>query len=161
SNFALSGEVKGTTNELISIGYSKGIVRVLITGEKGGSSFVLDDLTTRSAGRNVKIFFHDHGRSTELKDSSVIIDDVSTNAEKLLRSSDLANQLSLIVKSDEIETIKRNEISLELLFNKPTSFDVGVGGKIRAIRLDRLLISLSGRFGRIVGTKKFATIFYG
>ncbi len=45
NNTAMSGSLGSNPNELISIAFSGGISRLTITGDIGGASFVLDDLS--------------------------------------------------------------------------------------------------------------------
>ena len=45
SNLALSGDAGSATNEFLSVAFAGGISRIVISGNPGGSSFVMDDLT--------------------------------------------------------------------------------------------------------------------
>jgi hypothetical protein len=59
SNLALSGEPGSTPNELLQVSFAGGISSVMIEGDPGGGSFVLDDatLTTQSAVPEPGSFF--------------------------------------------------------------------------------------------------------
>src|SRR5262249_24123180 len=45
NNEALSGVVGSSPNEFINLSFSSGISKITITGDPGGTSFTLDDLT--------------------------------------------------------------------------------------------------------------------
>jgi hypothetical protein len=45
SNMVLSGDIGSKPNELLQLHYSRGISRLVISGEYAGGSFTLDDLT--------------------------------------------------------------------------------------------------------------------
>jgi hypothetical protein len=45
SNLALSGDPGSAPNEFIGLDFAAGISRIVVTGDPGGFSFVVDDLT--------------------------------------------------------------------------------------------------------------------
>ena len=49
SNLALSGDASSTPNELLQVAFAGGLSRVTITGDPAGRSFVLDDVTVKTA----------------------------------------------------------------------------------------------------------------
>jgi hypothetical protein len=162
NNFGASSEAGATHNELVAITHEKGIASVLITGAPGGSSFALDDLTMSMPAIGVRILFRTNGQTTEIKESSAEFQALQTGAEDVLTSADLGQQLSLIVKPEDIDNIKRNTISVELLYDAPRTVSLGKrGAHVRTITLDRILITLSGKYGRTRGESAFATVFYG
>ena len=48
NNFLLSGDAGSTPGELLSFSFAQGISRIVITGDPGGASFVLDDMTIQA-----------------------------------------------------------------------------------------------------------------
>ena len=53
NNLALSGDSGSSPNEFLSLSFPSGIVRVSITGDPAGSSFVFDDLTVETSDTGV------------------------------------------------------------------------------------------------------------
>jgi hypothetical protein len=67
--------------------------------------------------------------------------------------------LKLAVSTERIQEFKTKQISLEILYSEPK--ELRVTKFARTVKLDRMLVPLSGEFAVSPTKQKFVTVFYG
>ncbi|HEY6802080.1 MAG TPA: hypothetical protein VI306_00750 [Pyrinomonadaceae bacterium] len=148
--------------ELLSIKYEQGIKQIRIIGADLGSSFTLDDLTVERPFVKARLVLHDHGQSRELTQPTEVLQRIEASANSLWKSTDSGKLLRLIIGASDIEKIKHDQKSLEFLFDEVMPFETGSArGSVTTVRMDRLLIPISGKHAQTQGPDQFLTLFYG
>jgi hypothetical protein len=109
----------------------------------------------------VQVFLHNRGTTSAIDPGATHFKALVEACEESLTSSDPGRMLREAVFPETIEKIKSEELSIELVFPRPQDFEIGKSkGRARSVRLDRMLIPLSGERAE-TATGKYVTIFYG
>jgi hypothetical protein len=161
-NFPATQAIQTEPMEAVRIRSEQGIKRVRITGADSGSSFALDDLTVEWPMVKTRLVLHDHGQSRELKEDDKGVQEIEASLASLWKSTDPGKLLRLIVGNADIDKIKREQTSLEFLFDEVATFETEpYRGIAKPVQLDRLLIPISGSHVQTEGKDQFVTLFFG
>lgn len=121
---------------------------------------VLWRFQTRSP-QQVQVLLHNRGTTSMIDPKATGFKALVEACEETLTSSDPGRMLKEAVLPETIEKIKSEEISVELVFEAPQDFQIGKSkGPAKTVRLDRMLIPLSGDRAE-TPTGKYVTVFYG
>lgn len=117
--------------------------------------------TQTMSPEQVQVLLHNRGTTSAIDPRTTGFKALVEACEESLTSSDPGRMLKEAVFPETIEKINSEESSIELVFARPQNFEVGKSkGPAKSVRLDRMLIPLSGERAE-TATGKYVTVFYG
>jgi hypothetical protein len=111
----------------------------------------------QSAKIDVDLYVVDHGHVKHVKDGIFEFKQLLVISEDALVSA--KDMFRLSVLPEITEEVKANALSIEIVYKTPRTFTVAYSGRV--VRVDRVLIPLSGAYAETSSGEVFVTVFYG